>query len=339
MINFEFILIFFISLIFQIIFINKGLQIGKYFNVLDLPTKGKIHSKITPLIGSFPVVLTGFIYLIYFNFNYEQNFVLNIIFATAFVFFVIGYYDDRFNFNAYLKLFISTFIIVVVLALQDELTINVLYIESIDRHFYLEKIPSILFSTLCILLLINALNLCDGINGLASGFVAFWILLLSLFSVHQKDFLLFLSLYILINTFFIVKGKFFLGDSGTLFLGCLVSLVTIVNYNHNLFIGNLISIEKIFIFFMIPGLDMLRLFLERIRKKKDPFTRDLDHLHHMLFNIFKLYKTLFIYFVFFITSNFLSLSGIIKPIIVIILYLAIYILFISFYKKKFKYSS
>ena len=31
---------------------------------------------------------------------------------------------------------------------------------------------------------------------------------------------------------------------------------------------------------------MFRLFLERIRKKKDPFTRDLEHLHHMLFNIF-----------------------------------------------------
>ena len=47
---------------------------------------------------------------------------------------------------------------------------------------------------------------------------------------------------------------------------------------------------------MLPGLDMLRLFIERIFKKKDPFDGDKNHLHHYLIKKNSLKKTLLIYF-------------------------------------------
>ena len=49
--------------------------------------------------------------------------------------------------------------------------------------------------------------------------------------------------------------------------------------------GKLIS-EEIFLLMMIPGIDMFRLFVERIARKKNPFKGDRNHLHHILLNSF-----------------------------------------------------
>ena len=141
------------------------------------------------------------------------------------------------------------------------------------------------------------------------------------------------------NTFQIIKGSYFLGDSGTLFLGCLIGFSTIYIYNQLIIAGNFIPVEKIFIFFMIPGIDMFRLFLTRLLKKKDPFSRDLNHLHHLMLNIFSLYKTLIIYLSVFLITNFLSYYNVVNTLIIIFFYLAVYIFFIFFSKKKFNETS
>ena len=138
-----------------------------------------------------------------------------------------------------------------------------------------------------------------------------------------------------INTYQIIKGKYFLGDSGTLFFGFFFSLVTIFTYNTLLNQNITMSVEKIFIFFMIPGLDMFRLFVFRLIKKKDPFSRDLSHLHHYMIKQFSLNQTLMIYLFLFSSTNFLSFLNIINSIAIILIYLVIYIFFIYFSKKKF----
>ena len=178
----------------------------------------------------------------------------------------------------------------------------------------------------------------DGINGLASGFATAWMLSLSLVSNDKQIIELFfiLSIFSLINTFQIIKGKYFLGDSGTLFLGSLIALSTIYVYNKQLIEGELIDVEKIFIFFMIPGIDMFRLFLARLLKRKDPFSRDLNHLHHIMLKKFSLNRTLLIYLLLFLSSNLLSYFNIIDAWLIITLYLTIYIFFIFLYKKEFE---
>jgi UDP-GlcNAc:undecaprenyl-phosphate GlcNAc-1-phosphate transferase len=66
-----------------------------------------------------------------------------------------------------------------------------------------------------------------------------------------------------------------------LFLGCLIGLNVILNYN--LEISKIhYPVEDIFIALMLPGLDMLRVFTVRIINKKNPFLPDRIHLHHLL---------------------------------------------------------
>ena len=336
MIKFKYLVILLLAILFLKFFVKIKDKIGNFFHVLDIPKKDKIHKKITPLIGVFPVIILSFILLIYFNIINEAHNVFYI-FLYSYLFFIMGYLDDRYNLNAYLKLSISLVITLIAINLIESFSINQIYIESINKTIILNEIK-IFFSVLCVLLLINSLNLMDGINGLASGFASGWLLSLSLLSNNENVFILFLilSLFMLVNTFQIIKGKYFLGDSGTLFLGCLVGLCTIYTYNIQLALGNLISVEKIFIFFMIPGIDMFRLFITRLLQKKDPFGGDLNHLHHILVKQFSNNTTLLIYSITFISTNLLSYFNVINTLLIIIIYLNIYILFIFFSKKKFK---
>ena len=130
--------------------------------------------------------------------------------------------------------------------------------------------------------------------------------------------------------FAIYKTKFFLGDNGSLIISSFVGFITILNYNRNLEISNsIISAENIFIFFMLPGIDMFRLFMERILKNKDPFSGDRNHLHHLLIKKFSLKETLLIYFglmIFFIVIDQLKL---IPSIYIIILFVILYFFLIK----------
>ena len=71
--------------------------------------------------------------------------------------------------------------------------------------------------------------------------------------------------------------------------------------------------EEIFLLLLIPGLDMLRLFIVRIFNKNNPFKGDHNHLHHRLFDKFGNLKTVLIYlviinlpiYIFFISQEFL----------------------------------
>lgn len=328
-------LVIFFSSILIIHFLTKYSKlIGEYFHVIDIPNKDKIHTSATPLIGSFGIIIFSIIIIFVLGINNFNN-SITMILTYSYLFFLLGYIDDRVNINAYLKLLISIFILFAALYLSEILLIKKIYIELLDKDIYLGKF-SILFSILCIALLINSLNLIDGINGLASGFSTLWLFSLSLLlNGDIKTILLFISFFMAINTYQIIRGKYFLGDSGTLFLGCLISLVTIFTYNTLLNQNITMSIEKIFIFFMIPGLDMFRLFIFRLIKKKDPFSRDLNHLHHYMIKQFSLNQSLIIYLILFSSTNFLSFLNIINPIAIILIYLVIYIYFIYFSKKKF----
>ena len=190
---------------------------------------------------------------------------------------------------------------------------------------------------MCLLLLLNAVNLSDGINGLTSGLTAIWLFVLILLSSdYLQIYCIFLFILVLFNTFNIIRGNYFLGDSGTLLLGSLIGLITIFNYNLNYKNGIMLSVEKIFILFMVPGIDMFRLFIIRLLRKKDPFTRDLDHLHHILLKRFNLGTTLIIYYTFVIVTIGLSLTELIEPLYIILFYLIIYIFFIFNYRKYLK---
>jgi UDP-GlcNAc:undecaprenyl-phosphate GlcNAc-1-phosphate transferase len=129
--------------------------------------------------------------------------------------------------------------------------------------------------------------------------------------------------------YFNLKSKIFLGDSGNYFLSTLLGSLIIINNNTY----KNFSAEEIFILLMLPGIDMLRLFLTRIKNKKNPLIGDRRHLHHFLFKKLNKRKTTFAYFLLFITPIFFLYFKILSENYIIVFFLLIYVAIISKFKK------
>ena len=105
-----------LSILFLIIlyFKNKRTKIGNSFKVFDHPNKFKIHKNSTPLTAAYSLFVIIIILSIYLYIKNESNFLQYIAFSS-FPFLIIGYLDDRFNLNAYLKLLIFTVVLILFL--------------------------------------------------------------------------------------------------------------------------------------------------------------------------------------------------------------------------------
>ena len=312
-----------------IFYINLG-NLNNYFKFYDYPQSGrKIHSKKVSLLGCsffFLSLILFFIFDYYFFFHFKNisYFSLILSFSTLFV---IGIVDDLKDLRALYKSLIFLVIIMSILLSNDIFVIREIKFLFNDTQFYLGKF-SFVFTTLCIFLFINAFNMFDGINGQASLYTT---IIFSYFLF--KGILIELSLVILICSFFFtyfnLKNKIFLGDNGSLLISLLISLIVIKSYNENI----INSCEEIFILMMLPGIDMARLFFDRILKKKSPFSADGNHFHHILLKKFKFRSVLLINLSIILVSIMTFLVGL-KPLFIIMSFLIIYFS-IFFYCKKY----
>ena len=126
-----------------------------------------------------------------------------------------------------------------------------------------------------------------------------------------------------------------MGDYGVTVSALIIGLISISSYNlqnNNL---DQIFVEELFLLFFIPGLDMFRLFIERIFKKKDPFSPDKNHLHHILISRFNLKKTLLIYFIISFTPIFVYKTTNLNTLFLIIIYSFLYFVFFIKISKKY----
>jgi len=289
----EIYIIFFLINLFLIINFEK-IKIFKV--VIDKPDKvRKFHQKPTALAGGIILMINIFFYFIFLNFN--QNLLgneiifktlneINIFICCCFLIFLLGIVDDKFNLNP-LKKFIFLFLILGLFMYLD----NSLIIENLRFSFLKGTINlnsySNIFTIFCFLVFINAFNMFDGINLQTSIYSL--IVLIYFFSLNQNSFLIaVLIIFILFFMYLNHSNKSFLGDSGTLLLSFILSVFFIKLFNN----GKIIYSDEIFIYMMLPGIDMVRLFFERIKKKRNPFSYDRLHVHHLLLKKLEYPKTI-----------------------------------------------
>ena len=281
-------------LIFFILYKNKNF-ITKKFNLIDHPDKNrKLHQTKTPLIGGL-LIFVCVVYLITVDqlFIINTNFIAKII-TILFPIFIIGLLDDVYNLSPAKKIIFLSSLILLFLYFNKDFLLKELYFDDFKKTYLLNDTLSLFITTFCLLLLINAFNMSDGINGLAHSISILWLIILIVFFGLNITFY-FITLIIFLSFILNYQGKYFLGNSGSLFISSFIGLLTIYLYNFNLNTKNLFSVEKIILIFLIPGLDMLRLFILRLSNKKSPFVGDLDHFHHLLISNLHLHKSIIYY--------------------------------------------
>lgn len=333
------ILLLFLYLIFnvfaQVIIYWQRKNISNYLKINDFPDKvRKFHKYKTPLVASFSILLI-FIFFLILNINFNFfNKDFSVILMCSILMFLLGLYDDCFDLNPYKKIILSIIIFYFSINISENLILNKFYVKTYDTFFYLKDF-SFIFTILCLVLLVNAVNLIDGINGLAVGVIIFWlfhnILIFNLnFNLNLIIFIIIINLIIIFVN--IYKEKFFLGDSGSLLLASFTGLLIVKNIND--YIQKqyvVVSAEEIFIIFMLPGVDMLRLFISRLSKRKNPLAGDNNHLHHMLMRKFSLRSSLLIYFLLINIPIILSLYLKLNSLVIILFFNIIYFFIISYF--------
>ena len=319
-------LFFIVFLIYFILDKNKKKIFGDFF--LDTPDSlRKIHKHPTYLIGGHFIFISYSVFLL-FSFDYSLNhkFVFFFIFSCIFL---IGILDDLKDLKPIVKLGLVLIIYLVLIHFDNDYLLEKIYFETFDKNLNF-GIYSYPVSILCVLLLINAINLIDGINGLAM--MVFIIIYLYLHYFLNVAFNIFIFIFYVFIFFNIYKGKYFLGNSGSLIIGALIAFSTIKAYNSN-FIGSN-SAEDIFILFLVPGIDMFRLFIQRVLKKKNPFSADNLHLHHSLIKIFSLQKVLSFYFFIISSSSYLAFKDTLSEVLIIFIIIFIYFFILFLLNKK-----
>lgn len=277
--------------LFIIIFINKLIGL---FKIYDFPNETrKFHKKKTSLFGGTIILINILLFFIidfYFNKSFVDNINYNQIIIGIILFYFLGLVDDIKDLNSNIKFVLSLLILIIIIKLDENILVDKIFINSFDIKIHLGNY-SLIFTTICILIFINAFNMFDGMN-LQSGSYSLMILL-SLF-IYSLDHLFLGVLTVSLITFLYLNYKsiVFLGNSGSHLLGFTISYLVISSSKYSEYL--ILSADKIFLFMIIPGLELIRLFTTRIIKKRHPFSSDRNHIHHILLNRFNESKTLII---------------------------------------------
>ena len=258
------ILIIFLSIFILSFFIKT---ISKYLNLYDNPnSKRKLHQKPISTINGLLILLTLNIYFLLdiFLFN-EFYFIINIIFLLLInIFYFIGYIDDIKNLSPIKKSIIIFAVLLILIPLDQNLILNSLIFENLtNKEIYLNQ-ASVFITVFFIYIFYNFLNFIDGLNGVAISVAIFFISILGL----NRGVFLNLEILIILSLLYClalnIKNISFLGNAGVAVLGIFISILYVFEYNLN---KTLLS-DEIFLIFFIPGMDMTRLVISRIKSGK-----------------------------------------------------------------------
>ena len=301
-------------------------KVSYKLNLLDHPNKRKIHTNATAYTGGFAISVILLFSIFLFTVS-DKN--LNIILSIAFLISIIGLIDDKYHLDVSSKLSLQI-IPIFYLVVFENLTLQ----QIGDYNYFKVELGSFVipFTLMCVLLLINAFNYFDGIDG-TLGFTSISVLIILYFLIPNQNFQLFLILILIPLAIFLCFNfslfklpKLFLGDSGSLLIGFVIAFALIYLANQNLTHPILLAWSVVIFVYEFLSINLIRL-----KNKKDPLKAGQDHLHHLLFNNTKSI---------FLTNFFISIMNIIlfiigylsflliSPLISLILFITFFIIFL-----------
>lgn len=270
--------------------------ISRFYNLFDFPDNyRKIHKSPMPLLGGlFFVINLSFIFFFFLFEKFTEGnlkFLFDdylIFFLISYLFYFLGYFDDKYRLNANTKLFCMIALILIALIFDKNLLLSDLRISFYPNSLSFGNY-SYPLTVLCFLLFINAFNMLDGLNGQAITYAIF-IFIIFIFVGVTKQLVIPIVISSLFFLYLNLKNKTYLGDSGSLTLGFILSSIFLKTYN----LDNNFYSDEIFLIMCIPGYELLRLVIKRILNKKHAFSADNNHIHHLVISNCNFIKTYFI---------------------------------------------
>lgn len=266
------------------------IKISRLKNLMADPGERSSHITKTPTLGGVAIFASTLISYFLWE-NPDEGQLIHLSISAIVILFFLGVKDDILILSPKKKMFVQVAVSALVVILAD------LRIENLFGIFGINEVPYILSLPLTVFVfiaLINAINLIDGIDGLAGGIgmiaggmFGLWFFLNEHFAMACLAASMSGSLFGFLRFNYSKTSKIFMGDTGSLIVGFLLSMFALkfiqlnIEYRFNpnaSFSAPILAIVVL----IVPIFDTLRVFIVRLKDKKSPFIGDRNHLHHIL---------------------------------------------------------
>lgn len=297
----EHLILAFLTSFFVVLLVTPSLiKVAFLKRLFDEPGEArKLHKRVVPTIGGIIIfAATVFAVAMWFpvGLNPYESLIRGVkdfqyIVATLLMLFFVGIKDDIVG-TAPIKKLAAHIIVGMILVLMAEIRIR-----SLHGLFGIYDIPlwaSIFLSMFTYIVVVNAFNLIDGVDGLASGVGLIASTAFGTIFMFGGDMVMALLSFSLAGSlaaflfFNFSPAKIFMGDSGSLSIGLIMSILAIklVEFvpaeESPALIFELVSPVTVLAILVYPLTDTLRIFIYRATKGVSPFSADRNHLHHLL---------------------------------------------------------
>lgn len=286
---YDVILSFITAFLLTFVAIPSIIHVSKAKSLMDEPGERHSHTQKTPNLGGIGI-FAGMIFsiIMWTPFKYFGD--LQYILCSFIILFLIGAKDDILPMSPGRKMLGQLFAAGILV-----LKANVI-ITSFYGIFGINELPyflSVGISIFTIIVVINAFNLIDGINGLSSGLGILIALVLGSWFFLVDRIELTIVAYALAGAcigflkYNVTPAKIFMGDTGSLLLGMVCSVLTIefIEYHKEISTNPYAfqSAPAVAVgILMLPLFDTLRVFIIRMIRGKSPFYPDRTHIHHLM---------------------------------------------------------
>lgn len=254
-------------------------KISVFIGAVDKPNNRKIHNSYMPSLGGLSIFAAFLIGHMFFYYPHKQ---FNAILMGSIVIIITGIIDDIFELTPKIKLLFQILAAGIVI-FYGHLYLSSISIPFIDKNIELSYF-GYAFTFLWIIGITNAINLIDGLDGLASGVSTITFITMYILAILKQDY--FVMTYSLIlagaSTGFLVHNfypaKIFMGDTGALFLGYMLSVMSLMGFKNATFISFVVPI----LIMGVPVFDTVFAIIRRKLRGQSFAQADREHLHHLL---------------------------------------------------------
>lgn len=278
----------------SLILTHLMIKISKNMNIMDIPNERSVHKKPTPLLGGIAIFLSFLFGFILFG---NQNPLMISILIASFLILLLGIFDDIKPIKARYK-FVIHILVALIVVFYGGLKLTHVDIFGLSLNF---KWMSPYITILIIVGIINAVNLIDGLDGLCAGISSIYFLTIGVIALILNKFNgldIILSFIMLGATLgFLVfnypPAKIFMGDTGSTFLGLMISVIMLLGFKTVTLTSLLIPL----VLLILPITDTLFAIIRRALNKKPIGQADKEHIHHQLLKHLSTRKTILVIYV------------------------------------------
>ena len=269
-----------VTLLTSLILVPIIKKVAIHVNAMDEPNARKIHKVPMPRLGGLAIYLAFlFGYMLYGEVSTQMLSIL----IGGFLLILVGFIDDIKSVPARYKLVVQI-IAATIVVLYGDLSFS--EVSVFGYKIYFNEFWGSLASIVFIVAITNAINLIDGMDGLAAGISSIYFLTIAIIAfilnrIGGLDVIISLimlgaTLGFLVHNF--PPAKIFMGDSGSLFLGFMISVIALLGYKVTTFTSLIVPI----VILAIPIFDTIFAILRRLLKGQNIGVADKEHFHHQL---------------------------------------------------------